>query len=130
MTLEELIHFLESGDDVDAQLKAFDELNSRASAADLPVLLATLRSPTSNFWVRELLSEPIVRLAGAQALPQLFDALETNEAEGHDNDGFTTVLVVLVATDPTGVKAELAALEPNATATRRKTIEWLREYCG
>jgi hypothetical protein len=53
MTIVEIIKFLETGNDVDAQLEAFKQLNACAAEKDLPVLLAAVKSETSNFWVRE-----------------------------------------------------------------------------
>ena len=128
MNIADTIKFLESGKDVDAQLEAFEQLNASVTDADLPALLAALES-TSSFWVRELLAEPIIRLSGAKALPQLMKAFRKNYDEGHDNDGFETFLVELAESDSERVRVELQKLAPTARKEEMEDINWLLEYC-
>jgi hypothetical protein len=129
MNIPDTIKFLESGNDVDAQLEVFKKLDAYVTEADVPVLLAAIESETSNFWVRELLAEPIIRLAGARALPQLMAALRKNFEEGHDNDGFQTFLMDLAESDPKGVREELQKLAATAGEAEKEDIEWLLEFC-
>ena len=51
--------------DIDGVLKASERLNSIATEADLPTLIAAIQSPKNNFWTRELFAEPICHLGGA-----------------------------------------------------------------
>lgn len=129
MNVPETIRFLETGNDIDAQLKAFDEMKASVTGKDLPVLLVALQSKSSNFFVRELLAEPIINLAGAHAIPELMTALQKNFEEGHDNDGFQLFLTELAEEDPEGVKAALEQLKHSATKAELENIEWLLEYC-
>ena len=129
MDIVETIKFLETGHDVEAQLEAFNKLNSLVTENDLPVLLEAIKSETSNFLVRELLSEPIINLAGAKAIPELMAALQNNFAEGHDNDGFQLFLTELAEEDPKGVRAALEKLAKTATNAELDNINWLLEYC-
>jgi hypothetical protein len=129
MNLVEIIRFLESGNDVNAQLEAFKQLNAYVTDKDLPVLLAAIKSETSNFWVRELLSEPIINLAGSKAIPELMAALRKNFEEGHDNDGFQAYLADLAESDPKGVRAELEKLAEKANKAELEDINWLLEFC-
>lgn len=129
MNIAETIKFLETGRGVEAQLEAFKKLNASVTVSDLPVLLKAIKSETSNFWVRELLSEPIINLAGAKALPELMAALQKNFEEGHDNDGFLLFLTELAEEDPTGVRAALEKLAKTATKVELENINWLLEYC-
>lgn len=129
MNIAQTIRFLETGNDIDAQLKAFSELNASVTENDLPVLLEALKSETSNFWVRELLSEPIIKLAGAKAIPELMAAFQKNFDEGHDNDSFQLFLSELAGEDPSGVRAALESLAKNANQAEMENINWLLEYC-
>ena len=45
--------------DVDQKLEAFERLKAVVTKDDLPQLLEALKSERNDFWVRELLSEPI-----------------------------------------------------------------------
>lgn len=127
--IEEIIEFLETGDDVDAQLEAFAELKELAAPADLPGLITEVRGSTCGFWVRELLAEPISELGGAQVLPDLLLAYNLNMDEGHDNDGFSSTLVDLAYTDPAGCKQELARLLASDDESIKRTARWMQEYC-
>ena len=129
MNIVEIIRFLESGNDANAQLEAFKQLNVHATEKDLPALLAAIKSETSNFWVRELLSEPIINLAGSKAIPDLMAALRKNFEEGHDNDGFQAFLADLAESDPRGVRAALEKLAEGATKAELEDINWLLEFC-
>jgi hypothetical protein len=129
VNLLEIIKFLETGDDVDAQLEAFDQLNASVTEQDLPVLTEAMKSETSNFWVRELLAEPICRLGGAKAISELMAALRRNFDEGHDNDGFQAFLADLAESDPIGVRAELEKLRKTANKAELEDIQWLLEFC-
>ncbi len=127
MNVADTVKFLESGDDVDARFQAFEQLNESVTHGDLPALLEALES-TSSFWVRELLADPIIRLSGAKALPQLKKALRKNYEDGHDNDGFETFLVELAESDSVNVRAELEKLARTATRHELNDIKWLLEY--
>lgn len=129
MNIAEIIKFLETGSDVDAQLEAFSKLNESATENDLPVLLEAIKSETSNFWVRELLSEPIIKLAGSKAIPELMAAFQKNFEEGHDNDDFQLFLAELAEEDPSGVRTALEKLATTASKSELENINWLLEYC-
>lgn len=58
MKIIDTIRRLESCDDIDAELAAFQELKATVTIRDLPVLLEALPSDRSNFAVRELLADP------------------------------------------------------------------------
>ncbi|ABA90276.1 hypothetical protein Pcar_3041 [Syntrophotalea carbinolica DSM 2380] len=129
MSIQEIIDFLINGHDVNAQLIAFEQLKASATEEDLQLLLQTIKSESCGFWVRELLSEPIIDLAGAKALPDLLAALQKNYEEGHDNDSFTAVLMDLAESDPIGVKEQLVKMAKTASLSELKEINWLLEHC-
>jgi hypothetical protein len=129
MSIEEIIDFLINGHDVDAQLRAFGQLKVSVTKNDLPLLLQTIKSETCGFWVRELLSEPIIDLGGAEALPELLAALQKNYEEGHDNDSFTAFLMDLAESDPVGAREQLVKMAKTASPSELKDINWLLEYC-
>jgi len=128
VNIAETIKFLESRNDVDAQIAAFEQLNESVTDRDLPAMLASLES-TSSFWVRELLAEPIIRLSGVKALPQLMKALRRNFEDGHDNDGFATFLMEMAESDSANVRAELQRLAHTASKEEAEDLKWLLEFC-
>lgn len=129
MKIIDTIRRLESCDDIDAQLAAFQELKATVTIRDLPVLLEALPSDRSNFAVRELLAEPAIHLAGAGALPELMAAFRKNFEEGHDNDGFQRLLVDLAEADREGVRIGLQKLARHANKAELEDINWLLEFC-
>lgn len=129
MKITGTIKFLESSDDIDAQLEAFEKLKSSVTSQDMPELLEALKSKTSNFAVRELLAEPIINFAGIKALPELMAAFRKNFEEGHDNDTFQALLVDLAETNREGVRMELQRLAKNANKAELEDINWLLEFC-
>ena len=60
--------------DVDQKLEAFQRLKESATKEDLPVLLDFLRSERNDFWIRELLAEPICDLVSTD--PNLYEVSE------------------------------------------------------
>jgi hypothetical protein len=115
--------------DVDTKLEAFERLKAIAKKEDLPQLLDALKSERNDFWVRELLSEPISDLGGSKYLPELFDALQKNYDEGHDNDGFNHFLTEIAWAEPEACKEKLEQLLANEDFQHREAAEWLLEFC-
>ena len=66
--IEAILAWQDVGDDddidVDGVMKAFARLESIATEAHLPALVAAIQSPKNNFWTRELFAEPISHLGG------------------------------------------------------------------
>lgn len=115
--------------DVDGVLAAFDRLNQKATAADLPTLLAALASPRNNFWTRELLADPIARLGGPAHLPELFVAQAANVAEGHDNDSLDTSLIEIATLHPNACRDRLTQLLAQADYPHADAAHWLLKFC-
>jgi len=84
----ELVSRLRDTTNRDGMVEAAEELYDRAERNDLPRLMDLLNEQTA--FVREAAAWPISELAGAEALPQLLRAYQLGEAEGDDNDGFST----------------------------------------
>jgi len=115
--------------DVDGVLKAFERLQSIATPADLPELVAAIQSPRNNFWTRELFAEPICILGGADYLETLFEAAQLGLDEGHDNDGFNAHLADLAHTEPKKCRAKLEELLARNDFKYREAAKWLIEFC-
>ena len=115
--------------DLDEKLAAFERLNTAATTDDLPQLIDALKSDRNDFWVRELLSEPISELGGSKYLSELFDALQINYAEGHDNDGFNHFLTEIAWAEPQACKAKLLELLSDESFAHKKAARWLIEFC-
>jgi hypothetical protein len=115
--------------DIDSVLSAFGELKRTCTASDLPALVDAMQSDHSDFWLRELLSEPISQIGGCAYLSVLFDALERGEREGHDNDGFCFHLTEMAASDPIACRAALDAIIATPRHKHKEVAEWLLEFC-
>ncbi|CAB5098358.1 hypothetical protein D3OALGA1CA_1262 [Olavius algarvensis associated proteobacterium Delta 3] len=115
--------------DVDQKLEASDRINKCASKEDLPQLLNLLKSEKNNFWVRELLAEPICDLGGSEFLEELFDASLLNEQEGHDNDSFNHFLTEIADSEPEKCKAKLNQLLAQPNFKHKEKATWLLQFC-
>lgn len=115
--------------DVDQKLAAFDRLKESATEADLPRLVEHLASDRNDFWVRELLADPISDLGGFRYLRELFDAYELNEREGHDNDGFNHFLMEIAWADAEGCRSKLNELLAQPNFRHTEIAKWLLDFC-
>ena len=131
--IEAILAWQDVGDDgdidVDGVLKAFERLNSIATEADLPALVAAIQSPKNNFWTRELFAEPICRLGGADYLERLLEAAQLGLDEGHGNDRFDALLRDLAYMDPEKCRAKLEELLARDGFKHHEIARWLLEYC-
>ncbi len=114
---------------VEQKLEAFGRLKNSATRDDLPQLISALKSEKNDFWTRELLSEPISELGGFEYLPELFEALQKNYDEGHDNDGFCFFLIELAESEPELCKEKLVGLVNSPNFEYKNHAEWLIEFC-
>ncbi|HEY5757652.1 MAG TPA: hypothetical protein VIU34_17610 [Steroidobacter sp.] len=115
--------------DVNEKLAAFKRLKAVSTRSDLPQLINAIESERNDFWTRELLSDPISDLGGVDYLPELFDALEKNQDEGHDNDGFCHHLTEIASADPAACKRKLQELISADGFGHKDTARWLLEFC-
>ncbi len=118
-----------NANDVEQKLEAFERLKNAATKEDLPQLITALKSEKSDFWIRELLSEPISEFGGSEYLPELFDALQKNFDEGHDNDGFCHFLTEIAHSEPDLCKQKLLKLIDSSDFKHKDHAEWLLEFC-
>jgi len=115
--------------DVEDKLEAFEKLKNAATKDDLPQLVSALKSEKNDFWTRELLSQPICELGGSDYLPELFDALQKNYNEGHDNDGFNFYLTEIASLEPQLCKKKLLELIAAPYFKYKNRAEWLLQFC-
>lgn len=115
--------------DIDGVIAAFERLNSIATEADLPILVAAIQSPRNNFWTRELLSEPICQLGGSDYLEPLLEAAQLGLDEGHDNDSFNMNLSEIAYVEPEKCRTKLEELLARADFKHREAATWLLEFC-
>ena len=115
--------------DVGEKLESFERLKNSATKDDLPQLVSALKSEKNDFWTRELLSELISELGGSEYLPELFDALQKNYDEGHDNDGFNAYLIEITYSEPKLCKEKLLQLIDSTEFKHKNHAEWLLEFC-
>ena len=115
--------------DIDGVLKAFERLRSIATEADLPTLVAAIKSPRNNFWTRELFAEPICQLGGVDYLEPLLDAVQLNLEAGHDNDSLNISLTELAYAEPQKCRTKLKALLAGADFRHREAASWLLKFC-
>jgi hypothetical protein len=128
MNTQETIAFLSASNNVDAMLKAFDNLCKEVTDGDLPILLEAIQSERIGFGVREWLAEPIIKLAGLSSLQVLLRALRMNYEAGHDNDSFQVLLVGLVEENKEDARRQLEKIKLNANQHEIEDINWLLEF--
>jgi HEAT repeat protein len=128
--LQRELEILWSETDVDVVLEAHERLKAIATKEDLPILLGALKSEKNDFWTRELLAEPIAYLGGSDCLPDLFDAMERNYRDGHDNDSLAHFLTEIAGQEPAGCKAKLEGLMNSPDFPHRDYAKWLLEFCN
>ena len=115
--------------DIDGVLAAFGRLKEKATADCVADLVAAMQSPRSDFWIRELLSEPLCELGGPDCLEALLDAAQLGLEEGHDNDGFHFHLTEMAEAEPVKCRAKLEELMGNDNFRHRERATWLLEFC-
>ncbi|MDB5441186.1 MAG: hypothetical protein JWM33_3613 [Caulobacteraceae bacterium] len=129
MNIEAIIQHLKTGDNVDAQMEDFERLDRGVTRDDLPILLSALRSEDAGSWLRELISQPVIRIGGVSVLPDVLRAFDRNFREGHDNDSLCGLLADFAEENRVEVKKALDAIEPEHDGILPETIDWLFEYC-
>ena len=123
-----LVQTLKNPTDVDAAVVAAQRLHREATKEDLPRLRELLAD--SSFFVREAAVWPLSELAGASAVPELFEAYQRGLDEGHDNDGFSAALIEMAEADPDNVRRVLTDLAQSGDPATRENAAWLLEFCG
>lgn len=108
--------------DIDRAVDAVPALAALADASRVPDLYRLLRD--DEFFVREAAAEPLARLEGVRALPQLFEALSRGEQEGHDNDGLVFTIVELLESHPEEVRPLLLAMLRSPEPQERGHAAW------
>jgi len=116
--------------DIDGVIKAFKQIESCATAGDLPALVSALKSPRNNFWTRELFSTPICLLGGVDYLEPLFDAAQLNLDDGHDNDGFDANLHELAYLEPQRCHAKIESLLARKDFKHHEAATHLLSICN
>ena len=114
---------------LDQKLEAFKTMVNSATVGDIGQLVSELNSEKNDFWTRELLSEPIAELGGVNYLTNLFDALERNKEEGHDNDLFLHNLTEVAISNPESCREKLENLLRIENFKHKNTAKWLLEFC-
>ena len=114
---------------LDLKLEAFDRFKSKLTKEDLPELVILMSSDKNDFWIRELLAEPIADLGGTMYLFELFEAQHRNELEGHDNDLLNHYLTEIAELEPIECKRKLKQYINDSNFQYRDSANWLLEFC-
>ena len=115
--------------DVSVKLEAFERLKAITTKNDLSQLVDAIKSERNDFWIRELLSDLISDLGGADYLTELFDALQKNYEEGHDNDAFHHQLMEIAWAEPTKCRQKLLELMATDGFVHKEAAQWLLAFC-
>lgn len=114
--------------DSDSVLEAHARLKDAVSTTDLPLLLDALKSPDNNFWSRELIGELVAKTGGSDCLADLLEALAAGFAEGHDNDGLQSSLIMLAEGEPEKCRRKLTELMASPNFKNQEAAEWLLTF--
>ncbi|MBI1357695.1 MAG: hypothetical protein GC160_25415 [Acidobacteria bacterium] len=112
----------------DTYVKACEAIRREARQADLPLLRPLLGDRSAL--VREAAAWPIADLEGLSALRDLLIAYQRGIDDGCDNDGFTALLLDLVARDSEDARAQLQRLAHDAIPQVRENALWLLAHCA
>jgi hypothetical protein len=125
----EILWHYEDINEIEVKIEAIERINKLATEEDLPQLVDALKSQKSNFWIRELLSQPISEIGKAKYLDELFDAMLKNYDDGHDNDGLAFFLSEIASIEPIGCRAKLIDLALIPNYRHLGYVHWLLEFC-
>ncbi|MFC5453632.1 hypothetical protein [Prosthecobacter fluviatilis] len=114
--------------DSDLVLEAHARLKDVVSTTDLPLLLDALKSPDNNFWSRELIGELVAKTGGSDCLADLLEALAAGVAEGHDNDGLQSSLIMLAKGEPVECRRKLSEMLAGPNFKNQEAAEWLLTF--
>ena len=114
--------------DSDSVLEAHARLKDAVSTTDLPLLLDALKSPDNNFWSRELIGELVAKTGGSDCLADLLEALAAGVAEGHDNDGLQSSLIMLAEGEPEKCSRKLTELMASPNFKNQEAATWLLTF--
>ncbi len=96
---QELLRAIKNEVDIDAAVEACFALRDEAEPEDLPRLYELIQS--DDGFIRECAAaEPLAKLAGADALPALLNALTRGRNQGMDNDGLCSIIMELLHAFP------------------------------
>ena len=126
-TLDQLLDILRHSKVVDELVGAFEAVDRVAQPDDVPVLLDALREE-DNFYLREAVAAPLIRLRGLAVLPELLLAHEMGLHEGHDNDTLDFMITELVEQQAQQAAPMLLAMLADGPAERRAEAAWLLGY--
>lgn len=115
-------------DDVDDAVAAYDDLSALATDATWLPRLRRLMVHGRDSFVREAAMEPLVRLDGPRCFPLLLKALALGSAEGHDNDGLSSVTVSAFEEHPVEGARLVRRLARSKDAKERATAAWLWDF--
>ena len=117
----QLIQDLRS-DDVKRSIPACLKIDEVANENHVPDLYALLND--ESFFVREVAASPLARLEGIKALPFLFHAYTRGFQDGHDNDGLTTTIIVLLEENEKKVTPLLLKMLESTDSETRENAAW------
>ena len=123
------INIILENQNIDGVLSALERLKDKATVDHILELVAAIQSPQSNFWTRELLSEPLCLLGGSKYMEILLDAAQLRLDDGHDNDGFHFNLIEMVETAPIKCSTKLKELIARDNFRHHEAAIWLLEFC-
>ncbi|AVI67578.1 hypothetical protein CKQ84_17875 [Shewanella sp. WE21] len=126
--LEEMFSSSSNGE-IDSVLTSFQKLNEICTEEQIPILVTAMQSTQSNFWLRELLAEPISQIGGSTYLPALFEALKKGELEGHDNDSLCFFLIELAESESETCQTKLNEIISDPENEFQELALWLIEFC-
>lgn len=117
---------------IEEVVDTFYEIKKIISKDDLPQLITWLNSENEaengDFAKREMLSELICQVKGLEYLEEVFEALQLNFNEGHDNDSLCHSLWVLAKNSSQEMRPILVKMI-NENHEHKEHAEWLLESC-
>jgi len=123
----ELVAAVRDRNDIDGAVAACRSLQNEATMEDVPRLRELLRD--DDFFVREAAAWPLSDLGIIEALPDLLEALQRGEDDGHDNNGLIAAMTDLAGATPSESRTMIDEILASGDRRIREQAGWLRQLC-
>jgi HEAT repeat protein len=115
-------------DDVNRAVSATTALGEAADESRLPELERLFRS--GDYFLREVLGDPLARIKGLDALPLLLEGLTRGLREGHDHDGLVATITDLIQSHPSEAVPVLMRMLNSPSDEDRENAAWLLGFAS
>jgi HEAT repeat protein len=115
-------------DDLDRALDAAAALCEDADESRLPELERLFGS--GDYFLREVLADPLARIKGLDALPELLEGMRMGHRAGYDHDGLMFSITQLIQYHPSEAVPVLLTMLRSPSGDDREDAAWLLGFAS